>query len=685
MKRFLTLCVLAMLSVSGIVFAQFPTVTIRQLQEVPDSVLNSPPPAEASPYLGDTVYVRGVVTTPARHTNGGHLWFTGDRIRFTLTDPNDTVYNYITVVAGTGTGTDTTFFNTTGIDLLVPGDSVKLLGYISEFRSLTQFQVLKVDTCFELLGTSTADLSAKTKPLTNFYNGTTVTRNPSEKYESAFIRFNNLTVISTSGAEFTVADESGNQITVDDQSNPIFALTPPSAGSRIIFVQGYIFTNSASGWTINPRYGTDYSIVPAPSITNVARLDTFPTSTSTVTVKAKITSLASTITSTDLYYAVDGVFAGKLAMTTSDSIYSATIPAANKDSAVVSFYIRAANGDGKVSVSPADTIGERHFYVTHNRPLIIQDVQFTPYKKGSSYLANYVTVRGIATSDRKDYGAIHLQNGTGQWSGVRIISRNSKDSVIRRGDDLTVRGYVREQFDLTVIDSISFTVNSSNNAVPAPSKVKAGDVKTGGALAEAYESVLLKLDSVYVVNLNEDAVSNSNFGEFGILEDSSKTSGLRVDDFNPGRLPYTNDTARTKGKIQLHRKDYFLSIVGPLDYSFSNFKLLPRDSADYVGYKTVTSVHRYNDMKPTQFVLDQNYPNPFNPSTTIRYSLPAMSHVVLKIYNIIGQEVATLVDASQSAGNYAVSFNASKLSSGVYFYKLESATFTSIKKMMLLK
>jgi len=94
--------------------------------------------------------------------------------------------------------------------------------------------------------------------------------------------------------------------------------------------------------------------------------------------------------------------------------------------------------------------------------------------------------------------------------------------------------------------------------------------------------------------------------------------------------------------------------------------------------------------QPETFSLSQNYPNPFNPSTVIKYSIPTdvkseMSNVKIVVYDILGKEVATLVNKEQKAGNYEVNFNAKKLSSGVYFYKLQSGTFTQSKKMILLK
>jgi len=88
---------------------------------------------------------------------------------------------------------------------------------------------------------------------------------------------------------------------------------------------------------------------------------------------------------------------------------------------------------------------------------------------------------------------------------------------------------------------------------------------------------------------------------------------------------------------------------------------------------------------PEHFALDQNYPNPFNPSTTIRYELPHASRVSLKIYNTLGQEVATLVNETKAAGVYTVQFDAGNLASGVYFYRLQARNFVETKKLVVLR
>jgi hypothetical protein len=93
---------------------------------------------------------------------------------------------------------------------------------------------------------------------------------------------------------------------------------------------------------------------------------------------------------------------------------------------------------------------------------------------------------------------------------------------------------------------------------------------------------------------------------------------------------------------------------------------------------------------PREFALEQNYPNPFNPSTKINFSLAADSKVTLKVYDLLGQEVVTLVNGELAAGEQEVTFNAAALNSGVYFYRINAEgangrNFTSVKKMILTK
>lgn len=109
-------------------------------------------------------------------------------------------------------------------------------------------------------------------------------------------------------------------------------------------------------------------------------------------------------------------------------------------------------------------------------------------------------------------------------------------------------------------------------------------------------------------------------------------------------------------------------------------------SACFKLYGSVfTGVSNNNNEIPTSYKLEQNYPNPFNPSTTINFSLPKTTNVKIVVYDAYGREVETLVNDSKTAGNYKVVFNASKVSSGIYFYKIITDNFVNTKKMILIK
>jgi hypothetical protein len=85
------------------------------------------------------------------------------------------------------------------------------------------------------------------------------------------------------------------------------------------------------------------------------------------------------------------------------------------------------------------------------------------------------------------------------------------------------------------------------------------------------------------------------------------------------------------------------------------------------------------------YKVSQNFPNPFNPTTKINFSLPKSGFVTLKVYNLIGQEVALLVNEEKNIGTYSVDFDATSLTSGIYFYKINVNDFNDVKKMMLIK
>ena len=642
--------------------------------------------------LGDTVWVTGVVTIPPRDPiTGGTVLFTGDRFRLMIQDPNDPEWGAITLVSD-----DTSLSKSTNaIDIALEGDSISVLGEVTEFRTLTQVNLLRVDTAFVFHGIGTV-LPPRELPLSMFKDGTSPIWNDAEKYESALVTMRDLTVIDVSSAYFALADAQSNQIVSDDESNELFeafnADNVPPVGAEIDEITGFMGTSDTPNtWELNPRGLSDIVVgIFTPSITTIRRSPVTPSGSEPVEVSAMIVDEDGTVASATLNYSVNDAPLQQLAMSLgTDDIWSATIPATGVDSAFVSHFIEAVDNGNNVSLEPPDTSANRNFYFALDRPITIHELQFTPYENGNSgYLDERITVDGIVTADRvQDFSEIYLQDGNAPWSGILLFFETSEDTALRRGDDILVSGRIDEFFGKTEIDSAEIVMlNSSGNPLPEAVPVQTADVRTVGALAEQYESMLVKLQNVSIVDTNSDAPSN--FGEWEINEDNTATSGLLVDDKGvaSGNVSYDNDvTSSPFGSIQLNLNDFFESITGVLDYTFGDFKLQPRNDDDFVGYSPVTSVERDESVIPKTFIVHQNYPNPFNPSTTIRYEIPSNRHVTVKIYSILGQEVATLVDELQDAGGYIVTFDSQKLASGVFFYRVSAGDLVAVKKMLLLK
>ena len=122
------------------------------------------------------------------------------------------------------------------------------------------------------------------------------------------------------------------------------------------------------------------------------------------------------------------------------------------------------------------------------------------------------------------------------------------------------------------------------------------------------------------------------------------------------------------------------------DQSVSNGKHYYRlKQIDFDGSVTYSEAVEAEVSLPANFALEQNYPNPFNPSTAIKYSFPKISFVQIKVFDVLGNEIETLVNEEKPAGTYELNWNASNLPSGVYFYQLKAGSFFETKKMILMK
>jgi hypothetical protein len=148
---------------------------------------------------------------------------------------------------------------------------------------------------------------------------------------------------------------------------------------------------------------------------------------------------------------------------------------------------------------------------------------------------------------------------------------------------------------------------------------------------------------------------------------------------------YSNVAADTSvGKTIVKVGDKFSYVQGVVWFAYSRYKIVPRGNADF-GTRTTGIEENPELYRPELFALEQNYPNPFNPSTVITYNLPIGGNVLLKVYNLLGQEVRALLNQYQSAGHYSVRFDSQGLPTGIYLYRLSSGAYVQTKRMILLK
>lgn len=201
---------------------------------------------------------------------------------------------------------------------------------------------------------------------------------------------------------------------------------------------------------------------------------------------------------------------------------------------------------------------------------------------------------------------------------------------------------------------------------PPPSGFKSVDLKDGGTITWNFN---VPETENYALNVFYQAPAGTQAGEILV-------GGTRV-----GTIEFTGEEGVMDILSEMSSVFWLTEGVQEITLSGQNVHVDLVQLVKVIG----VSVPWDDGSIPQTFNLEQNFPNPFNPSTTIQYRIGQVENVVLKIYNILGQEVKTLVNEVQNPGTYRVVFDASSLASGVYFYRIEAGNFTEIKKMVFLK
>lgn len=693
---------------------------------------------QTSPRLGDTVSTVGIVVVPP-----GVITFTSDIWTMLLYDTTAGLTEWAGILLR-GNLADSTKLTQDGFLNVTPGDIITLTGVVSEFPTSRGFSATQLAPLagnpITIIGS--ADIPKPVvKKTGDFYTGIfstgKVQYSTGEPYEGMYVELHDLIVdskVNEARGTFSAVDDDGNQISEYDWTH-FFTLGhgtsalptwPPDSvwaaiyasmgpGLRIDTLRGVITTASGSegprGYRISPIYRSDIVFNPNPApplVTTHRRYPVVVTPDTTATISVRVTRQVngSSPNTVSLLYSANGAAYQSLPMTyqSSDTTYVAVIPQQTANT-VVKYFIEVADSLGQVvrlANSAATTSIARDsskgvfFYTSLARPLAIRDIQYTPFINGRTpYLGAEVTLSGIVTADTLHIAlspattgstnAWYMQSTDQPWSGIWLTTTDTsvqrQMAGLRNGDSISVTGTVQEQFDVTRLGNITaVTKISGGNALPAPVVRTAGslNVGNGNALAEPYEGMLVRLNNLHILDVYP---TFSDPTEFSV---SDGTGAVVVQ--RSGRYSYSNVPADTlTGKIILREGYTIASLTGIVYYSFNQYKFVPRTDADFIGVVMTGIAERTGSDIPGVYELSQNYPNPFNPSTTIRYALPVSGRTTLKVFNILGQEVATLVNEVQAAGTYAVRFDASSLSTGVYFFQLQNGTFSQVKKMVLVK
>lgn len=281
------------------------------------------------------------------------------------------------------------------------------------------------------------------------------------------------------------------------------------------------------------------------------------------------------------------------------------------------------------------------------------DTLFTPheYITGTTYLC--VVKYEVVDGTQNDIASLYVFDETDPFPGTEPVTPtvgpilNTTTSADINPGSINLRQYSSSQN--IVVDGIRIG-NTWAGIVPVELTSFTANVKDGAVV------------------LNWQTATETNNSGFEIERKSSNQNWIRVG-FVEG-----NGTTTEKQYYSFTDKN-----INSGNYSYRLKQL------DFNGAYEYSKTVEVEVVEPNKYELVQNYPNPFNPSTTIEFTIPQASKVSLKVYNLLGQEVRTLVNGIKDAGTHKINFDAKELNSGMYIYKIEAGSFTQVRKMTLLK
>jgi hypothetical protein len=311
-------------------------------------------------------------------------------------------------------------------------------------------------------------------------------------------------------------------------------------------------------------------------------------------------------------------------------------------------------------------------------PMSLVQAPKSALNDSSTYTGEEVTVAGIVTGNMticncRCYGEFYVENPPGgPWSGLKIY--DEIPTPVANGDNVIVAGFVTEYYNDTEITPVHYLrIVSHGNPIPGPDSLGAGALNgQSSPSAERWEGVFVRMNPAFVY----DTLGWGGFGEWATWDLKSPADSTKIG--HTGTYTY------------VPRIGKWMSIQGPVSYTYGNYRIEPRTDAD-IDTVNVVAVEPGSLPKPQVFALEQNSPNPFNPVTSIFFSIPEKEEVGLYVCDVSGRVVKRLVDGvPMEPGKYEATWDGKNdagraVSSGVYFCKLMAADKVAQMKMVILK
>ena len=469
---------------------------------------------------------------------------------------------------------------------------------------------------------------------------------------------------------------------------------PPNTGS--INLQGFLIfqgddgafdyaTPDEANFVINPIEASDFEPTSAPPAVIVDQPrpgDVLGNETFTLLVGAQPGNPAASITGGEVQYSFSSGGGGTVQLSASGDGFTATIPAA-PDGDFVSYTVTVNQSDGLSGTFQAS------YRVLYNGITEIAQIQETFDRgEGASPFGEVIGTSRINLVARvqEDFVAdngtryLVLQDDAGLAAYTGIFAVVDPAASVSIGDEITVtEASIRDSsgppsFGVTLLEDAAFTVTAAGAGTYGYLVLPTG-LLSSRADAESFEGMLLRFENVTVTDANADGPDDgtgSNFGEWQFSTSGEEGDEIRADDLSDQIAVDFNLTELAVGQ----QRTFF---QGPFYFSFGNFKLVPTGSDDIGAIGTALE----DEVAEGRFRLVGAFPNPTAGQATVQYELAEAGAVRLAVYDLVGREVAVLVDGRQAAALQTATFDTAALAPGVYVYRLQAGGSAATGKLVV--